>query len=207
MKFPNGKVLYAITDTHNLKMPLTAAVREAVKNGAGIVQIRDKDITDEDYPMYKDAAAICHEYGVPIVVDDYVELVNMLGVDGVHLGLNDMSIKKARKILGADAIIGATVKTPEQAAKAEADGASYLGTGAAFLTGTKSDATLINHEMYKKIKAAVNIPIVAVGGITCENVCELAGLGLDGAAVSSAIFSACDVAVATRELAAAVRNI
>lgn len=143
---------------------------------------------------------LCRRYGVPFVIDDDVELAKKVGADGVHVGQSDMACGKARQELGPDAIIGVSAGTVEQAVAAEKAGADYLGVGAVFPTGTKGDAEPVTRETVRAICEAVNIPVIAIGGVSRDNVQELSGLGLAGIAVVSAIFAQDNIESATAEL-------
>lgn len=144
--------------------------------------------------------AVCAKYHVPLLINDNVEIALAVDADGVHVGQSDMEAEDVRAKLGPDKIIGVTAKTVEQALLAEKHGADYLGSGAVFGTSTKEDASKMDHQVLKQICQAVQIPVVAIGGITEENVAELAGNGICGVAVVSAIFAKKDIEAATREL-------
>ena len=137
---------------------------------------------------------------MPFVINDNVEIAVKSGADGVHLGQNDMEVDKARKILGPDKIIGASAHSVVEAVQAMNAGADYLGAGAVFTTGTKKDAGSLPHETFKAICEAVSIPVVAIGGVTYDNVLQLKESGMSGVAVVSAVFGADDVCVATQKL-------
>lgn len=183
--------LYAITDRTWLKNDETLAdsVRDAILGGATIVQLREKSL---EYNKFKELAlsvqAVCKEYNVPFIVNDNVELALEIDADGVHLGHKDMSINKARSILGRNKIIGATAKTIEQAVAAEKDGADYIGSGAVFGTETKLDATVLSIDSLNKICQSVSIPVVAIGGINAYNVRALHNSSINGVSVVSGIF-------------------
>ena len=134
------------------------------------------------------------------MINDNVKIAQAVDADGVHVGQSDMEAENVRTVLGEDKIIGVTAKTVEQAMAAEKHGADYLGVGAAFPTGSKADAGVIDHAMYQKISDAVSIPVIAIGGITAENIMELSGNGLSGVAVISAIFAQPDIEAAARKL-------
>ena len=144
--------------------------------------------------------AVCAKYHVPLLLHDNVEIALAVDADGVHVGQSNMEALDVRAKLGPDKIIGVTAKTVEQALLAEKHGADYLGSGAVFGTSTKEDASKMDHKVLKQICQAVQIPVVAIGGITEENVAELAGKGICGVAVVSAIFAKKDIEAATREL-------
>ena len=194
-------LLYAVTDRRWLKenQSLSDAVKEAVNGGATMIQLREKNMSDDE--LKKEALLIKDSCNVPLIIDNNIEVCKAVGADGVHVGQDDMPVKEARKILGPDYIIGATAHNVSEAIQAEKDGADYLGVGAAFGSSTKNDAKkIISLEEYKKITQAVSIPVVAIGGINETNIMKLKGLGLSGVAVVSAIFAKDDIEKATREM-------
>ena len=211
--------LYGVTDRWWVKqklekagLPVTDdALREglledtkaALDGGMTYVQMREKgDPMTEDELLTEALAlkALCEEYGVPFVIDDDVELAVKCGADGVHVGQSDMACVEARKALGSAKVVGVSAQTVEQAVQAEKDGADYLGVGAVFPTGSKDDADDVSHDTVKAICEAVSIPVIAIGGISKDNVGQLAGLGLDGIAVISAIYASDDLKSATEDL-------
>lgn len=202
-------LLYAITDRTWLgDETLYSQVEQALKGGATMIQIREKELAEEDF--YEEAVEIqklCRTYRVPLIINDNVELVKKIDADGVHVGQSDMEAGAVRSMLGPDKIIGVTAKTIEQAQFAQANGADYLGVGAVFHTGTKSNAKEITHDQLQEICACVEIPAVAIGGITRANVEQLQGRGMAGVAVVSAIFAQSDIEAATRELKDVVTTI
>jgi len=188
-----------------LREGLLADTRAALEGGMTYVQMREKgDPMTEDELLTEALAlkALCEEYGVPFVIDDDVELAKKCGADGVHVGQSDMACVEARKALGERKVVGVSAQTVEQAVQAEKDGADYLGVGAVFPTGSKDDADDVSHDTVKAICEAVSIPVIAIGGISKGNVGQLAGLGLDGIAVISAIYAADDLKAATEDLKA-----
>ena len=199
---PEQLRLYAVTDSRHLQgRTLLGTVSAALDGGATFVQLRDKDCSPAELLAEAHAlAALCHTRGVPFVVDDDVEVALASGADGVHVGQSDMEAGDVRKRLGADKIIGVSAKTVEQALLAEKHGADYLGVGAVFTTSTKTDATGVSHETLRDICQAVKIPVVAIGGITKDNVDELSGYGADGIAVISAIFAQENITEAAKDL-------
>ena len=206
----NDLKLYAITDRQWLRgARLSEHVKLAIEGGATMIQIRDKDIlsTDSDaglkdeYSEALEIKRICHEHKVPLIINDNVQFAIDIDADGVHLGQDDMNPAEARKLLGADKIIGVTAKTVEQAKKAQADGADYLGSGAVFGSTTKLNAKPMTKELLREITAAVDIPVVAIGGINADNAATLKGTGIAGIAVVGAIFASADIKAAARELA------
>ena len=193
--------LYAVTaETHD-REALLKQVAAAIDGGARIVQLREKELKGEALlALARRFADLCREKGAISIINDDVTICRDSGADGVHLGQGDMDARQARAVLGPDKLIGVSAHNVEEALRAEANGADYLGSGAAFVTGTKTDAKPIDHETYRAITGAVSIPVVAIGGITGENMSELAGRGLAGAAVVSAIFGKEDVYTAACEL-------
>jgi thiamine-phosphate pyrophosphorylase len=144
--------------------------------------------------------ALCREKGAISIINDNVEIALQTGADGVHVGQEDLEAGKVRAMLGPDKLIGVSAHNVEQALRAQAAGADYLGVGAAFVTGTKTDAKPIPTKMIRAITKAVTIPVVAIGGITADNVLNLKGCGLDGVAVVSALFGQPDPKAAAVEL-------
>lgn len=201
-------LLYAVTDRHWLgEEPLYDQVKKALDGGATFVQLREKNLDREVFlAEAKEIQKLCKEYGVPFVVNDEVSIAKDIDADGVHVGQSDMEAMDVRKILGPDKIIGVSAQTVEQAIIAEKHGADYLGVGAVFTTGSKDDADDVSHETLKAICEAVSIPVIAIGGITKDNVAELAGSGICGVAVISAIFGQKDIQKATEELKFSVEN-
>ena len=188
-----------------LRKGLLEDTKAALDGGMTYVQMREKgDPMTEDELLTEALAlkALCKEYGVPFVIDDDVELAVKCGADGVHVGQSDMACVEARKALGSAKVVGVSAQTVEQAIQAEKDGADYLGVGAVFPTGSKDDADDVSHDTVKAICEAVNIPVIAIGGISKNNVGQLAGLGLDGVAVISAIYASDDLKAATEDLKA-----
>lgn len=195
-------LLYAVTDRHWLNgRTLEEDVEQALKGGVTLVQLREKNLNFEEF--CKEAEIIhllCKKYNVPLIINDNVEVAKAVDAEGVHLGQGDMSIAKAREILGKNKIIGATARTKEQAVKAEKEGVNYVGSGAVFGTSTKSDAVKMSFETLREICESVRIPVTAIGGITKENVLQLKGTGISGAAVVSGIFAEKDIYNSTSEL-------
>lgn len=199
-------LLYAVTDRHWLNgRSLYEDVKASLDGGVTFVQLREKDLDDETFlKEAKELQALCREYHVPFVVNDNVDIAIKIDADGVHVGQSDMEAGDVRAKLGPDKIIGVSAATVEQAVLAEKRGADYLGVGAVFPTGSKDDAVDVFHETLKEICKAVSIPVIAIGGISQKNVHELAGSGICGVAVISAIYAAQDIEKAARELKAAV---
>lgn len=195
-------LLYAVTDrAWTGKQSLDEQVEEALQGGVTLVQLREKRLSKEQ--LIEEArriTALCHRYGVPLIVNDDYEAALAAGADGVHVGIEDAPVAAIRARAGKDFIIGATAKTVEQAQRAEREGADYLGVGAVFPSPTKRSAIRITNEQLREICASVTIPAVAIGGITQKNVASLQGGGMAGIAVVSAIFGADDIFAATRLL-------
>ena len=195
-------LLYAVTDRRwTGEKTLLQQVEEAILGGATFVQLREKDLGESAFEQEAvEIQALCRKYGVPFVVNDNVEIAKRMGSDGVHVGQSDMEAGDVRALLGPDAILGVSAQTVEQAVLAEKRGADYLGVGAVFPTGSKDDAVEVPHDVLKAICEAVSIPVIAIGGISKENVQELSGTGICGIAVISAIFGQKDIQSATLEL-------
>ena len=200
-------LLYAVTDRRWLGgRRLADQVEEALKGGVTFVQLREKDLDEERFlEEAKEIKELCRRYQVPFVINDNVDIAQAVDADGVHVGQSDMEAGDVRARLGQDKIIGVSAQTVEQALLAESRGADYLGVGAVFATGSKADASEVDHETVKAICQAVHIPVIAIGGITGENVGALTGTGVCGVAVISAIFAQEDVEEGTRNLKEAVR--
>ena len=198
----HAMLVYAVTDRAWVgEMTLYEQVEAALQNGATCVQLREKDLPERDFlAEAMEMSALCRRYGVPFIVNDNVDIAIACHADGVHVGQEDMAAADVRRRVGEDMIIGVSAHSVEEALAAQAAGADYLGTGAAFVTGTKTDAKPISRETIRAVTAAVDIPVVAIGGISRDNVLELAGCGLDGVAVVSALFAQKDVKAAAEEM-------
>ncbi|MCR5110041.1 MAG: thiamine phosphate synthase [Ruminococcus sp.] len=194
--------LYAVTDRTWLGgRSLEEAVEQAILGGVTCVQLREKDMDDDE--LIEEAsklAEICHRHNVPLIVNDNFIAAMKSGADGVHVGIEDAPVKEIRRIAGENFIIGATAKTVEQAKRAEAEGADYLGVGAVFPSPTKKNALRITPDMLREICSSVKIPAVAIGGISHDNVREIKDCGQVGIAVVSAVFAAEDIRKAAEEL-------
>ncbi|MCR4795181.1 MAG: thiamine phosphate synthase [Ruminococcus sp.] len=201
-------LLYAVTDRGCLKgKSLEEAVEEAILGGVTCVQMREKKASEEE--MIEEAQKllkICHKYNVPLIINDDYNVALKSGADGVHVGIEDAPVAEIRRIAGENFIVGATAKTVEQARLAESSGADYLGVGAVFPSPTKTNAIRITPQQLTEICGCVNIPAVAIGGITAENVHEIKGCGHSGIAVVSAVFGAYDVKASAEQLCRAVRD-
>ena len=219
-------LLYAITDrAWTEKCPLEEQIALAISGGATIVQLREKGISDEEYIRRAESALkVCRSLGVKLIIDDNVKVAVESGADGVHVGIEDTPVcdirgqvreyYMAKGLTSTQAeerasafIVGATAKTIEQAQSAQGLGADYLGSGAVFPSPTKKNAIRITPQKLREITASVNIPVVAIGGITADNASELAHSGICGIAVVSAIFGAPDIAAASRRLKAVAKEV
>ena len=200
---PKQLRLYAVTDRAWARDTdgLLRQVAEAIEGGAGIVQLREKHLGQADFLAEAERfVALCREKGAVSIINDNAEIAAQVGADGVHVGQEDLEAGRARELLGPDRLIGVSAHSVEEALAAQAAGADYLGIGAAFATGTKADATPISRETIRAITAAVDIPVVAIGGISRDNILELRDCGLDGVAVVSALFAQAGVKAAAEEL-------
>ena len=209
MKFQKEQLLlYAVTDRAWVgRQTLYEQVEDALKGGATIIQLREKEMDEEAFLQEAlQMKALCHKYQVPLIINDNVEVALKSGADGVHVGIEDAPVSEIRKRVGKDFVIGATAKTVEQAQKAEASGADYLGVGAVFASGTKKTAVRITREQLQEICNSVSIPSVTIGGITLENVSQIDGDGICGIAVVSAIFGAEDIKTAAAELKKKIKS-
>lgn len=195
-------LLYAVTDRHWLgSETLYSQVEKALRGGTTFVQLREKSL---EYGSFLAEAVeikeLCKNYDVPFVINDNVDIAIAMDADGVHVGQSDMEADDVRAKIGPDKILGVSAETVEEAILAEKHGADYLGVGTVFPTGSKDDAILVSNYTLKAICDAVNIPVIAIGGITLENIMELSGSGICGIAVISAIFGKNDIKKATKKL-------
>ena len=196
MRFTESKLrLYAVTDrTWTGRQTLFEQVEAALRGGATMVQLREKQMDDDAF--LEEAVrmkALCARYGVPLIVNDRVEIALKSGADGVHVGQDDMAAGSVRAMIGPDMILGVTAKTVAQAEAAQAAGADYLGSGAVFGSATKKNALPMTMECLGEICRSVDIPVAAIGGINRDNLGQLSGTGIRGAAVVSGIFAAADI--------------
>lgn len=201
-------LLYAVTDRSWLNgATLYEQVEAALRGGATFIQLREKALDQEHFlAEARELKTLCRRFGVPFLINDNVEIAAAVDADGVHVGQSDMEAGDVRARLGADKIIGVSAQTVEQALLAQQRGADYLWVGAVFPTGTKQDATDVPYETLRDICRAVDIPVIAIGGINRGNVRQLAGSGICGVAVVSAIFAQKQIEAATADLKAAVER-
>ena len=202
-------LLYAVTDRYWLgERTLHDVVKESLDGGVTFVQLREKHLDQAHFlEEAKDLKMLCKAYNVPFVINDNVDIALEMDADGVHVGQSDMEAGDVRAKLGPDKIIGVSAQTVEQAVLAEKRGADYLGVGPVFPNNSKDDATDVSYETLKAICQAVSIPVIAIGGITKDNVEELSGSGICGIAVISAIYGQKNIKDATANLKMAVQKI
>ena len=200
--------VYVLTDSRRCRGPLEACVEAALRGGATAVQLREKELaTRQLVELAERLLAVTRRFGVPLIVNDRVDVALAVGADGVHLGTDDMPLDRARRLLGPDRVLGASVESPEEAVQAERAGADYLGVGPIFATATKADAgEPQGPQLLRRIRPVTRLPLVAISGITADNAGEAIRAGADGVAVISAVMGAADVEAATRRLAEAVRQ-
>lgn len=196
--------LYAVTDRAWIgKQSLYEQVEAALKGGASCVQLREKELNDEDFLREAlELSTLCKRYRVPFFINDNVDVAIRCHADGIHVGQEDMQAAQVRQRVGPDMMIGVSVHSVAEALEAVRNGADCLGAGAVFATSTKTDVQTMPRETLRAICQAVNIPVVAIGGINKENIAALSGTGVDGVALVSAIFGADDIEGACRELRA-----
>lgn len=205
----NRPILYLVTDRAVIKRgEFLDAVENALKGGVNVVQLREKGRDDEEIiSVAKELKELTKHYNVPLIINDSPKIARLSEADGVHLGMSDGEISEAREFLGRDAIIGGSARTIERALLLENQGADYLGVGAVFGTSTKADAKTINTGILSDICHAINIPVVAIGGVNKENIIRLKGTGASGIAVVSAIMASNDIYSATKELNNLLNNV
>ena len=201
-------LLYAVTDRAWLgDKTLSWQVEESLKGGATMIQLREKHLDHEHFlKEAKEIKELCHKYQVPFLINDDVDLAVEVDADGVHVGQHDMEAEEVRKKIGPNRILGVSAQTVEQALLAQQAGADYLGVGAVFPTGTKDDADAVSIQTLVEICHAVSIPVVAIGGIGQHNVMQLAGSGICGIAVVSAIYAQPDIQNAASTLRALAKE-
>ena len=201
-------LLYAVTDRAWLgDITLSWQVEESLKGGATMIQLREKHLDHEHFlKEAKEIKELCRKYQVPFLINDDVDLAVEVDADGVHVGQHDMEAGEVRKKIGPNHILGVSAQTVEQALLAQQAGADYLGVGAVFPTGTKDDADAVSIQTLGEICRAVNIPVVAIGGIGQHNVMQLAGSGICGIAVVSAIYAQPDIQNAASTLHALAKE-
>ena len=194
--------LYLVTDRDLMSAKtLDEAVEKAILGGATLIQFREKKASSlEFYTLAVRIKKITDRYGIPLIVNDRVDIALASDASGVHVGQSDLPASAVRRMIGAGKILGVSASSLNEAEKAQRDGADYLGVGAMFATGTKTDAELMSMEELKKIRAAVTLPLVVIGGINTDTIRQFHGTGIDGISVVSAILSETDIASAAKEL-------
>ena len=201
--------LYFITDSTGFsEEEFLRRIEAALRGGVTLLQLREKDKTTREYlELARKVHVLTIRYGVPLIIDDRLDIALAIGAEGVHLGQSDLPIDLARKILGPDKIIGATAKTVPQALEAYQQGADYLGVGAIYPTTTKVKTVLTSTDTLRDICAAVPIPVNAIGGLNRDNIDVLSGIPIAGICVVSAIMKAEDPQQATAELKARAQEL
>lgn len=196
--------LYAVTDRAWVgQQTLYEQVEAALQGGVTCVQLREKQLDRDAFlAEARDIRDLCRRYGVPFIINDDLDIAVACGADGVHVGQDDMPVEEVRRRVGDAMIVGVSAHNVEEALRAQAGGADYLGAGAVFGTSTKNNVTPLSFDTLRDICGAVDIPVVAIGGIGAKNIPLLRGSGVDGVAVVSAIFSAPDITSACWELRA-----
>ena len=201
-------LLYAVTDRAWAKeKSLYQQVEEALKGGVTCVQLREKNLSDEEFLQEAvEIKALCQRYNVPLFINDNVFVALKCGADGVHVGQDDMAVSEVRSIVGENMMIGVSAHSVEEALEAVKNGADCLGVGAMFATSTKADANVLSWQTLHDICHAVDVPVVAIGGLNKDNIPSLAGSGVDGVALVSAIFASEDIESECRRLFGTVYN-
>jgi len=194
--------LYLVTDREQMIAPtLEEAVEQAIEGGATLVQLREKAASSLDfYQLAKRIKKITDAHRVPLIINDRVDIALAVDAAGVHIGQKDLPAPIVRSMIGTDKILGVSASTLDEALRAQQDGANYLGVGAMFATGTKTDAALVSRKGLKQIRSAIKLPIVLIGGINLKTVSFFDGTGVDGIAVVSALIAAEDIAGEARKL-------
>lgn len=194
--------LYLVTDRELMSSAsVEESVRQAIAGGCTVVQLREKSLSSRDfYEAARSIREITSRSGIPFIVNDRLDIALAVDADGVHVGQEDLPCGEARRIMGNGKIVGVSVSSLREALAARDAGADYLGVGAMYVTGTKADADLTSMEELNAIRAAIDLPIVVIGGINAETIPNFRGTGIDGIAVVSAIVASADAAGAARKL-------
>ncbi len=201
--------LYLCTDSGLMSCDtVEESVERGILGGCSVVQLREKNASSlELFQLAGRVKRVTDKYNVPLIINDRLDICLAVDAAGVHLGQSDLPCREARRILGAGKLIGVSAATPEEAAKAQADGADYLGVGAVFPTSTKTNTRPVTADVIRKIRGAVTIPFVVIGGVDPENITQLYGLGINGAAVISAVISQKDIVRAAQAMRAAAEKL
>ena len=209
MKLKPDYSLYLCTDSTLMSCKtVEESVEKAIIGGCTVVQLREKNCSSRElFELALRVKKVTDSYKIPLIINDRLDICLAADADGVHLGQQDLPCAEARKILGKDKIIGVSAALPEEAAAAEAAGADYLGVGAVFATSTKTNTRPVTPETIRAIRAAVSIPFVVIGGVNQSNISSLYGLGINGAAVISAVIAQPDITEAARQMKAAVKEL
>jgi len=194
--------LYLVTDSSLMSTDtVEQSVEQAIKGGCTLVQLREKEKSSKDFfDTAMSVKAVCGSSGIPLMINDRVDIALAVDADGVHIGQKDLPAKIVRDLIGDDKILGVSASNLVEALQAEKDGADYLGVGAMFATGTKTDADTVSMEELSKIRKKTHLPIVVIGGINQNTIPLFSGSGINGIAVVSAIVSEHNILAATREL-------
>ena len=193
--------LYLVTNNSEDEEKFLNIIEESIKGGVSVVQLREKNAETLDfYNLALKVKEITRKYNVPLIINDRIDIALAIDADGVHVGQSDIPAKIARSMIGEDKILGVSAATIKEAAKAQLDSTDYIGVGAVYPTNTKDDASAVSKKELKEIVESVNIPVVAIGGITKENVCELRDSGISGISVVSAIMNAQNPKLASENL-------
>lgn len=209
MKLKPDYSLYLCTDSTLMSCKtVEESVEKAIIGGCTVVQLREKNCSSRElFELALRVKKVTDSYKIPLIINDRIDICLAADADGVHLGQQDLPCAEARKILGEDKIIGVSAALPEEAAAAEAAGADYLGVGAVFPTSTKTNTRPVTPETIRAIRDAVSIPFVVIGGVNQSNISSLYGLGINGAAVISAVLAQPDITEAARQMKAAVKGL
>lgn len=200
--------LYLCTDRKLMTSEtVEECVEKAIKGGCGIVQLREKELSSREfYNTARKVLEITRHYNIPLIINDRVDIALAVGADGVHLGQSDLECVVARKLMGENAIIGVSCQNVLLAQKAQKDTADYIGVGAVFNTSTKNNTIPVSLDTLKQIRESVNIPMVVIGGVNAGNIDTFKGMGIDGAAVVSAIAAQPDITKAAQNLLNHIKN-
>lgn len=193
--------LYLVTNNSEDEEKFLNIIEESLKGGVSVVQLREKKAETLDfYNLALKVKEITQKYNVPLIINDRIDIALAIDADGVHVGQSDMPAKTARSMIGEDKILGVSAANIKEAKKAQRDSADYIGVGAVYPTNTKDDATSVPKKELKEIVKSVDIPVVAIGGITQENAHELNDCEIDGLSVVSAIMEAKNPKIASENL-------
>lgn len=209
MKFSKEMLkLYLVTDRKWLgNRKLEDDIEKAILGGVTMIQLREKHLNDDEFiKIADDVKKVCQKYQIPFIINDNLEVALNVDSDGIHIGQDDLPATLVRKQIGPNKILGVSVYNLQEALKAETDGADYLGVGAMFATKTKNDANNISFDKLNEICKNVKIPVVAIGGINCDNICQFKNINIAGIAVVSAIMKADNITAATKQLIKELEN-